>query len=112
MKDQWIPEIYYEETEDGITSHIPFIAVPPEEEMPRILFMFESRETEELEIGSDGEPLPIVNIDLHSYANMKTMKEKLDPKTYDAVRIALGLEALSEAVEKGKKITEKVRNNV
>ena len=28
MKGQWIPEIMYEESEDGISSHIPFIMVP------------------------------------------------------------------------------------
>ena len=61
----WIPEIYYEETEEGITSSIPFITVPTEERMPNVLFMFESRETGEEEIGPGGEPMPIVDLDLH-----------------------------------------------
>ena len=39
----WIPEIVYEEAEDGLTSNIPFISVPMQEEMPKILFIFESR---------------------------------------------------------------------
>ena len=46
-QSNWVPEIFYEETEDGITSHIPFISVPADEVMPKILFMFESRETGE-----------------------------------------------------------------
>ena len=65
----WIPEIYYEETDEGITSHIPFISVPTEETMPNVLFMFESRETGEEEVGPNGDPMPIVDLDLHQYAN-------------------------------------------
>ena len=62
----WVPEIFYEELdESGLTSHIPFIAVPPEEEMPRMLFIFESRETGEFEPGQDGEDLPVTQLDLH-----------------------------------------------
>ena len=50
----WIPEICYEEDGEGISSHIPFIQVPPEQEMPRFLFIFESQETGEFEPGEDG----------------------------------------------------------
>ena len=48
-RSQWVPEIAYEEAEDGLTSSIPFIAVPQDEEMPKILFIFESRDTGEIE---------------------------------------------------------------
>ena len=103
----WFPEIMYEED-----SKIPFVPVPENERMPNVLFMFESRETGEHEPGSDGEPLPIVQMDLHQYANMAILKERLSPSQYDNVRLALGLEPLSLAAEKGAKITEKVRNTV
>ena len=38
----WVPEIMYEEGDGGLSSHIPFIQVPSEEDMPRMLFIFES----------------------------------------------------------------------
>ncbi len=106
---QWVPEIYYEETEEGLTSHIPFISVPEREVMPKVLFMFESRETGEQEVGPDGEPLPIVDLDLHQYGNMNTLRDNLPTDVYDTVRQALGLEPLKSAVKKGQKITENIR---
>ncbi len=106
---QWVPEIYYEETEEGITSHIPFISVPPDESMPKVLFMFESRETGEQEVGPDGEPLPIFDLDLHQYGNMNTLRDNLSTELYDTVRRALGLEPLKQATEKGKALTNSIR---
>ena len=109
MQKQWVPEIYYEETEEGITSHIPFISVPEDETMPKILFMFESRETGEEEVGPEGEPLPIFDLDLHQYGNMNTLRDNLPKDLYDIVRRALGLEPLEVAIEKGQKITTNIR---
>ncbi len=108
----WLPEICYEEADEGLTSKIPFIDVPMTEEMPKILFIFEARETGEFEPGPDGEPMPIVDLDLHQYADMNTLRDNLPQATYSIVRQALGLEELSSAAEKGRAITEKVRNNV
>tara|TARA_B100001094_G_scaffold231484_1_gene226303 strand:- start:58 stop:411 length:354 start_codon:yes stop_codon:yes gene_type:complete len=108
----WVPEIYYEEMEDGMTSHIPFISVPADQSMPRVLFIFESSETGEEEIGPSGDPLPIVELDLHQYGNMNTLRDNLPTEVYDTVRRALGLEPLSEATEKGKKITESIREKI
>ena len=109
----WIPEIMYEDAgEDGLTSHIPFIPVPSNQQMPPFLFVFESRETGEVEPGPDGEDLPVTEMDLHQYADMAILKEKLTPKDFDKVRSALGLEPLKEAAQKGKKITDAVRNNL
>lgn len=109
---KWIPEIMYEESEDGISSKIPFVIVPKDEEMPKFLFIFESRETGELEMGSDGNPVPMLEMDLHQYADMNQLKENLDSTTYDTVRSALGLEPLVVAAEKGKKITDNIRLNL
>jgi len=108
----WLPEICYEEADEGLTSKIPFIDVPMNEEMPKILFIFEASETGEFEPGPDGEPMPIVDLDLHQYADMNILRDNLSQATYSIVRQALGLEELSSAVEKGRAITEKVRNNI
>ena len=86
--------------------------VPPKEVMPKLLFMFESRETGEFEPDSEGEPLPIVEMDLHQYADMSFLKKGLTPEEYDNVRVCLGLEPLMTAVKKGKKITNNIRENV
>ena len=111
MATNWIPEIMYEEGEEG-SSNIPFIMVPKEEEMPKLLYMFESRETGEEEPGLDGNPVPIVEWDLHQYADMAILKDNLSLDLYDRVREALGLETMSTAVEKGKNISNKIRGNV
>ena len=104
---KWFPEIMYEED-----SKIPFVPVPAGENMPELLFMFESYETGEFEPGMDGEPMPIVQMDLHQYANMGVLKERLNPEQFDLVRQSLGLEPLAVAAAKGKQVTENVRNAV
>ena len=111
-ESNWIPEITYEEIDGGISSNIPFIAVPFNEVMPKIIFIFESRETGEFEPGLDGEKLPIVEMDLHQYADMAILKSGLEPEAYDKVREVLGLEPLKAATEQGSKISEAVRQNV
>jgi len=110
--NNWIPEIMYEESDDGMTSNIPFIMVPQKEVMPKIVFIFESRETGEYEPNDEGDPVPIMEMDLHQYADMLILKEGLDEETYDKVRKVLGLEPLRQAVTKGKKITENIRKNL
>ena len=109
----WVPEIFYEEAdESGLTSHIPFITPPDDEEMPKMLFIFESRETGEFEPGPDGEDLPVTQLDLHKYADMAILKEGLDVATYDKVRNVLGLQTLAEATEAGQALTERIRSAV
>ena len=56
-KKNWIPEIMYEESSGEGSSNLPFIQVPKGEEMPKLLFMFESRQTDETEPGPEGEHL-------------------------------------------------------
>lgn len=107
----WIPEITYEEIDDGLSSNIPFIAVPKDEVMPKFIFIFESRETGEFEPGLEGEKLPIVEMDLHQYADMNFLKTGLSAEEFDKVRICLGLEPLVQAAEKGKQITSRIREN-
>ncbi len=108
----WYPEICYEESDEGLTSKIPFIPIPAGEAMPKILFIFESRETGEFEPGLDGEDLPVTELDLHQFADMAVLKSNLSQEHYDIVRAALGLEPMQVATEKGKVITDKIRGNI
>lgn len=109
----WMPEVMYEEAgELGMTSSIPFIPVPKEEEMPKILYIFESRETGEYEPGPEGEELPVTEMDLHQYADMNFLKANLSESVYDEVRKALGLEPLRKAAAKGAEITNSIRSNL
>lgn len=109
---QWVPEIAYEEAEGGVTSSIPFITVPQGELMPKVLFIFESRETGEIEPGSAGEDVPVVELELHQYVDMAVLKSGLKAEEYDRVRQVLGLLPLGQATEAGKKITDRVRQTV
>ena len=112
MNNGWVPEIMYEESDDGTSSKIPFIMVPSDNKMPELLYIFESRETGEFEPGLEGEEVPVVQWDLHQYADMEALKTGLTREAYDEVRKCLGLEPLSVASEKGRKITETVRNKL
>lgn len=111
-KQNWIPEIMYEETDEGLSSNIPFIMVPHNEQMPKMIFIFESRETGELEPNELGDPVPILEMDLHQYADMQILKERLPLSVYDQVRECLGLKPMKEAVTKGAAISENIRNNI
>lgn len=108
-KKAWVPEIYYEEGTEGLSGQIPFITVPKEEEMPKMLFIFESRETGELEPGPRGEELPVTEITLHQYADMAILKERLAVEDYDRVRAVLDLKPMREATESGRQITQNIR---
>lgn len=111
-KKAWVPEIFYEDDANGLAGQIPFIAVPKNEEMPKMLFIFESRETGEIEPGPKGEDLPVTEITLHQYADMEFLKVGLTPEEYDRVRDVLGLQPLKDATESGRQITQNIRNAV
>ena len=110
--NNWIPEIMYEEADDGMSSNIHYIMVPNGEVMPGMIFIFESRDTGEFEPNEEGNPVPILEMDLHQYADMLTLKNGLDEETYDKVRACLGLQPLREAAVAGKKITDNVRKKL
>ena len=104
----WIPEIVYEEGE----SQIPFIHVPPNQEDPKLLFIFVAHQTGEVEPGSEGEEVPVIDMDLKQFVDLSLLKNGLSEQEYDKVRSILGLEPLRQAVEKGKKITQSVREKI
>lgn len=108
----WHPEIMYEEEVGGSSSKIPFIIVPNGQAMPKLLYIFESRDTGETEPGKDGTDLPVFEMDLHQYADMAVLKENLTPEAYDRVRFALGLESMTTAFKKGETITQSIRKNL
>ena len=110
--EKWIPEIMYEENEDGTSSKIPFVMVPDGEVMPSLIYIFESRNTGRYEPGLEGDDVPVFEWDLHQYADMSKLKANLDSSTYDTVRIALGLEPLDAAIKKGSTITNSIRNKL
>ena len=58
----------------------------------------------------EGNPQPIMEMELFQYANMHYLKNELDADTYDKVRIILGLEPLNIAREKGMKQSQKILN--
>lgn len=109
---QWVPEIEYEEGSGGVTSNIPFISVPQDQEMPRMLFVFESRDTGEVEPGPKGEEIPVVELNLHQYVDMAVLKAGLTSQEYDRVRFVLGLDPMVKAAAEGKKITDNIRKNI
>lgn len=104
----WVPEIVYEDGE----SHIPFIHVPTKQEDPKMLFIFLSHQTGEFEPGSDGEEVPVIDMDLRQYVDLSCLKAGLTEGEYDKVRSILGLEPLKQAVEKGKKVTQEIREKI
>ena len=111
-KRKWVPEIFYEEDHEGVAGNLPFIQVPDGKEMPGLLFIFSSTDTGEFEPGLSGEPVPIVDLELHQYANMTYLKDGLDERSYNVIREVLGLEPMRDAVEKGKAVTTNIRKNL
>ena len=113
MKNKnWVPEILYEETDGGGSSALPFIMVPEDQVMPKLLYIWESNNTGRYEPNDQGNPVPVFEWDLHQYADMLFLKKHLDQDTYDKVRLTLGLERLADAAMKGSESTEKIRNNL
>ncbi len=112
-KRKWVPEICYEEYEDSeLTGGLPFIQVPQTHDVPDVLFMFASKHTGEYDVGFDGEPEPIVEMELHQYACMKYLQAGLTSEDYDKVRVCLGLLPLNEAREKGNQNVQSFVKNI
>ena len=112
-KRTWVPEIVYEEYEDtGLTNGLPFINIPDGKEMPGILFFLGTSNTGEFEPDSEGEPQPIVEVEVYQFACMKYLEESLNPEDYDKVRVALGLETKMAARKKGAALSKDMINNI
>lgn len=86
--DKWIPEIFYEEDNKGLTGGLPFINVPKDRSMPSCMFICEVRPVYEEDNEIEKEVIA------HSLANMSVLKQKLDQETYNKVRTAIGLQPI------------------
>jgi len=112
-KRMWVPEIVYEEYEgSGITDGLPFINIPNDKEMPGVLFFLGTQETGEFEPEENGEPQPIVEVEVYQFACMKYLEDSLEPEDYDKVRVAMGLEPKLTARAKGLSTSAKMVNNI
>ena len=98
MNQRWMPEIFYEETQDGLTKGLPFVNIPKDKAMPSALFICEVRDAED----------DMKDLAVHMFANMTVLKQELNEDDYNKVRFALGLEDLATASEKGQKITDEL----
>jgi len=107
-----LPIIYYEEPENGYANPIPYIEMDKEEEWPSILFIQEYRHTGEFEPDHKGNPSPIMDMIIHQYVDMLTLKDRVSEETYDIIRVALGMKPLREAQQAGAKILDKVEKNL
>ena len=85
----WIPEIFYEEDSKGLTGGLPFVNVPEDKSMPSCMFICEVRPVSEENNDIEKEVI------IHCLANMTVLKQELDSKTYNKVRLALGLKPLN-----------------
>ena len=112
-KRMWVPEIVYEEYEGtGLTDGLPFITIPQDKEMPGILFFLGTSETGEFEPDENGDPQPIVEVEVYQFACMKYLEEALTPEDYDKVRVALALEPKMEARAKGVVKSQEMLNDI
>jgi len=112
-KRKWVPEIVYEEYEEGgLTNGLPFITIPDDKEMPGILFFLGTNNTGEYEPDSNGDPQPIVEVEVYQFACMKYLEESLSEEDYDKVRVALGLEAKLDARKKGVALSKKMTQEI
>ena len=86
--DKWIPEIFYEEDNKGLTGGLPFVNVPEDKSMPSCMFICEVRPVCEEDNEIEKEVIA------HSLANMTVLKQKLDQESYNKVRVAIGLQPI------------------
>lgn len=107
-----LPIILYEEPTPGQPANpIPYVEIGISEEMPPVLFVSEYKETGEYEPDPQFGSRPIVDMLIHKYVDLDYLKTKLDSKTNDKVRVALGMKPLKQAQKDGKKILTKVYAN-
>ncbi len=112
-KRMWVPEIVYEEYEgSGLTDGLPFITIPKDKEMPGVLFFLGTQETGEFEPDENGEPQPIVEVEVYQFACMKYLEDALSDEDYDKVRLAMGLETKMSARKKGLSTSADMVNNI
>ncbi|HNC55835.1 MAG TPA: hypothetical protein PLP33_10360 [Leptospiraceae bacterium] len=112
-KRKTIPELLYQSDSKGkVINPIPYIETDKTDPMPVMLFVEEVYNTGEVEVGDDGNPSPIYEFEMHQFLNMRVLKDVLNSKQYDKVRVALGMETMQKAKEKGEKIINAVESAI
>ena len=87
-----------------MTQGLPFLNVPKGKSMPSSIFLCGVEDAVDDQVEKD--------VAVFMYCNMSYLKERLEEDTIDKIRIALGLKPLNIAIKEGKKITDKINNNV
>jgi hypothetical protein len=103
MTNRWMPEIFYEEGNEGLTGGFPFMRIPDDKDIPSSLFIGASKK-----IMEEGEE--VHELIMQMYVNSETLKSVLSAEEYDRVRVALGLKPLQEALDSSVDYQEKVDN--
>lgn len=107
-KENYIPEIVYYDD-----ASVPTINIPKGKDAPSRLLIYMAFQTDEVEPGPEGVgDIPVVDLELNQYFSYNHAKELLEPELLDKLRVAFGLEELKKASNKGKKILDKVDQNV
>ena len=84
------PEIFYEESVEGISHGLPFMKMTNNDTVPKVLFIGACKDTDEVVEGSElGET--ITEIVMQSYYNSDAIKEVLPHETYTQLKKDLGL---------------------
>lgn len=112
VKKPKLPVILYEEPKPGEPANpIPYVEVAQDDEMPKVLFVSEYKETGEFEVDPESGSVPIVDMLIHKYVDLDFLKLKVDEQTFDKIRVALGMAPLKQAQQQGQKILDKVYVN-
>lgn len=107
-----LPIILYEEPKPGEAANpIPYIEIGKDDDMHDILFISEYKETGEFEVDAETGQAPIVDMLIHAYVRLEKLKKVLDPKLFDQVRVALGMQPLKKASKAGQKVLNRVTAN-
>lgn len=111
-KNPKIPILYYEEPNPGEPANpIPYIEVEINDEMPKVLFISEYKETGEFEVDTGMGSQPIWDMLIHKYVDLDHLQKLLKPKLFDKIRTALGMKPLKEAQKAGKPLLDQVFKN-
>ena len=98
MKQFNQPEIFYEESHEGLTNGMPFMRIEKDNNIPGAIFIGAALnfENKNKEVESEEEMCEIV---MQMYINSETLKSKLSEEDYNKVRVAIGLKPLGEILE-------------
>lgn len=96
-KTKWVPEIFYEDSSEGITKGMPFMRIPDDREIPSSLFFAAVKQNNDYD--ENDENSYEVDLVVQHYVSMTCLKEFLDVEIYDKVRIALGFKKLSDSIK-------------